>query len=150
MLAIDLLRGSPGEKMCCEMQSECSSRATLAPKGGGCRSVGAPLNSSSRAGSEVDPARDWLETVKMHRGPKGALGVGSSSSSSSESDSGSDRLRRTGRLAQRRGGAVAKVEVGLNLDGGGLRSGRQWRARFCEVLAENVTRQDHERVRRGV
>lgn len=78
--------------------------------------VGAPLNSNLRAGSEVDPARDWLETVKMHRGPKGALGVGTSSS---ESGSGSDRLRRTGRLAQRRGGAVAKVEVGLNLDGGG-------------------------------
>lgn len=96
---------------------------------------------------EVGPARDWRETVKMHRGPKGALGVGSSSS---EGDSGSDRLRRTGRLAQRRGGAVAKVEVGLNLDGGGRGSGRQWRARFCEVLAENVTRQDHERVRQGV
>lgn len=73
-----------------------------------------------------------------------------SSSSESGSDSGSDRLRRTGRLAQRRGGVVAKVEVRLALDGGGRGSGRQRWARFAEVLAENVTRQDHERMRRGV
>lgn len=59
--------------MCCEVQSECSGRATLAPLGvggGGGSSVGAPLNSRLRAGPGVGSARDWLEAVKMHRGPR--------------------------------------------------------------------------------
>lgn len=94
--------------MCCEMQSECSSRATLAPKKGG-GVVGAPLNSRLRAGAGVGQARDWLSTVKMHRGPREALGAGSSSSESG-SDSDRFRLRRTRRLAQRRAAWLLRLK----------------------------------------
>lgn len=69
MLAIDLLRESQGKMMCCEMQRECSSRATL-PEGLGCGVVGGPLNSRLRAVTEVGKARDWPEAVKTHGGPK--------------------------------------------------------------------------------
>lgn len=59
----------------------------IGPKEGGGVVLERLSTEGLRAGAGVGQARDWLSTVKMHRGPREALRAGSSSSESgSDSD----------------------------------------------------------------
>lgn len=100
-MAIDHLRESQGQIMCCEVQEECSGRATL-PRGWW-SGRSASQKEVRRKGASVRPGASV--SVKMHKRTRAAYEVDSSGSGSGSS--GRERLMRTGRLGQRRGGVVA-------------------------------------------
>lgn len=71
MLAIGLLLESQERMMCCEMQRECSGRATLP---GGVVWLERLSTTGYAQALEACQARDRFETVKVHRGSLSSLG----------------------------------------------------------------------------